>query len=138
MLSYGFLDVVFSPYNDYWREMHKLFNLELLSMRRVQSFSDARATEVERLIKSIEISPPVTPINLSEKLYALNDGIIGTVAFGKMYGSAQFERSSFHLLMEETAHLLGNFTFKDFFRLRLPLHEIDSFSAASYFQWFGQ
>jgi hypothetical protein len=61
MLSYGFLDVVFSPYNDYWCEMHKLFNRELLSMRRVQSFSDARATEVERLIKSIEISPPVTP-----------------------------------------------------------------------------
>jgi hypothetical protein len=68
MLSYGFLDVVFSPYNDYWREMHKLFNLELLSMRRVQSFSDARATEVERLIKSIEISPPVTPSSQREAI----------------------------------------------------------------------
>jgi 4-hydroxyphenylacetaldehyde oxime monooxygenase len=144
MLSYGFLDVAFSPYSDYWREMRKLFNLELLSMRRVQSFADPRATEVERLIDSIESSPPATPINLSEKLYALNDGIIGTVAFGKMYGSAQFERSRFQRLMEETLRVLGSFTFEDFFpasrlarwadvltgstgRRRSIFHKIDSF-----------
>ncbi|GJN13004.1 hypothetical protein PR202_ga31337 [Eleusine coracana subsp. coracana] len=95
MLSYGFLDVAFSPYSDYWREMRKLFSLELLRMRCHQSFAYVRAAEVHRLVDSIANSPLATPIDLSEKLYALNDGIIGTVAFGKMYGSAQFQRSSF-------------------------------------------
>ncbi|TVU13374.1 hypothetical protein EJB05_40426, partial [Eragrostis curvula] len=115
LLSYGFLDVAFSPYSDYWREMRKLFIVELVSMRRVQSAASARAAEVDRLIDSIANSPPATPIDLSEKLYALSDGIVGTVAFGKMYGSAQFERSSFQEVMDETLRVLGSFTFEDFF-----------------------
>ncbi|KAM0872857.1 hypothetical protein ACQ4PT_038443 [Festuca glaucescens] len=84
MLSYNFLDVAFGPYSDYWREMRKLLVLELLSTRRVQSFAYARAAEVDRLVDSLAGTPPVTPVDLSERLYALSDGIIGTVAFGKM------------------------------------------------------
>ncbi|PWZ12430.1 2-methylbutanal oxime monooxygenase [Zea mays] len=115
MLSYDFLDVAFSPYSDYWREMRKLFILELLSMRRVQSFAYARAAEVDRLVSSLASSPPGAAVDLSEKLYALSDGVVGTVAFGKMYGSAQFERSSFQRVMDETLRVLGSFTFEDFF-----------------------
>lgn len=115
MLSYNFLDVAFGPYSDYWREMRKLLVLELLSMRRVQSFAYARAAEVDRLVSSLAGTPPGTPVDLSEKLYALSDGIIGTVAFGKMYGSESFERTSFQRMMDETLRVLGSFTFEDFF-----------------------
>jgi hypothetical protein len=115
MLSYNFLDVAFGPYSDYWREMRKLLVVELLSTRRVQSFAYARAAEVERLVESLAGTPPATPVDLSEKLYALSDGIMGTVAFGKMYGSASFERSSFQQMMDETLQVLGSFTFEDFF-----------------------
>ena len=119
MLSYDFLDVAFSPYGNYWREMRKLFILELVSMRRVQSFAYARAAEVDRLVASLAAaagSPPAGgPVDLSEKLYALSDGIVGTVAFDKMYGSAQFERSSFQRVMDDTVRVLGSFTFEDFF-----------------------
>jgi 4-hydroxyphenylacetaldehyde oxime monooxygenase len=61
-----------------------------------------------------------------------------------MYGSAQFERSRFQRLMEETLRVLGSFTFEDFFpasrlarwadvltgstgRRRSIFHKIDSF-----------
>ncbi|KAM0872958.1 hypothetical protein ACQ4PT_038408 [Festuca glaucescens] len=80
-----------------------------------QSFAYARAAEVDRLVDSLAAAPPAIPVNLSEKLYALSDGIIGTVAFGKMYGSASFERSSFQTMMDETLRVLGSFTFEDFF-----------------------
>ncbi|WVZ62739.1 hypothetical protein U9M48_012449 [Paspalum notatum var. saurae] len=119
LLSYDYRDVAFSPYSDYWREMRKLFIVELLSMRRVQSFAYARAAEVDRLVSSLAAagSPPGggAAVDLSEMLYALFDGIIGTVAFGKMYGSSQFERSSFQHVMDETLRVLGSFTFEDFF-----------------------
>ncbi|KAJ1288917.1 hypothetical protein BS78_02G125200 [Paspalum vaginatum] len=115
LLSYDYLDVAFSPYSDYWREMRRVFVVELLSMRRVQSFAYARAAEVDRLISALAGSPPSAPVDLSEMVYALFDGIVGTVAFGKMYGSAQFERSSFQYVMEETVRVLGSFTFQDFF-----------------------
>nr|CAB3452624.1 unnamed protein product [Digitaria exilis] len=117
MLSYDFLDVAFSPYSDYWREMRKLFILELLSMRRVQSFAYARAAEVDRLVSSLSSSSAATgaAVDLSERLYALSDGVVGTVAFGKMYGSDQFERTSFQRVMDDTLRVLGSFTFEDFF-----------------------
>ncbi|WVZ62735.1 hypothetical protein U9M48_012445 [Paspalum notatum var. saurae] len=119
LLSYNYLDVAFSPYSDYWREMRRVFVVELLSMRRVQSFAYARAAEVDRLVSSLAAagSPPggSAAVDLSEMLYTLFDGIVGTVAFGKMYGSAQFERSSFQHVMDETLRVLGSFTFEDFF-----------------------
>jgi 4-hydroxyphenylacetaldehyde oxime monooxygenase len=49
LLSYDYVDVAFAPYNEYWREMRKLFILELLSMRRVQSFAYAREAQVLNL-----------------------------------------------------------------------------------------
>ena len=45
-LSYDHKDVAFAPYSEYWREMRKLFVVELLSMRRVQATCHAREAEV--------------------------------------------------------------------------------------------
>lgn len=48
LLSYGYKDVVFSPYSDYVRDMRKVFLVELLSMRRVQAARYAREAQVHR------------------------------------------------------------------------------------------
>lgn len=50
LLSYGYKDLVFSPYSDYVREMRKLFLLELLSRRRVQAACYAREAQVRGCI----------------------------------------------------------------------------------------
>ncbi|XWS41585.1 hypothetical protein CRYUN_Cryun17cG0094500 [Craigia yunnanensis] len=77
--SYNGLDVAFSPYGDYWKEMRKVFISELLSMKRVQSFAYAREAEVDKLITSLS-QASLKPVNLYENIFALADGIIGTVA----------------------------------------------------------
>uniref|UniRef100_A0A0D9WXS3 Cytochrome P450 n=1 Tax=Leersia perrieri TaxID=77586 RepID=A0A0D9WXS3_9ORYZ len=117
MLSYNFLDVGFSPYSAYWREMKKILIVELTSMRRVQSFSYARVAEVSRLIDALAATPPGVPFDLSSALTTLSDRIIGTVAFGRVYGSSQWssERSGFHEVLNETNLMLGSFNFEDFF-----------------------
>lgn len=117
MLSYNYLDVAFAPYSDYWREMRKLFVVELTSVSRVHSFAYARAAEVARLVDTLAASPPGIPVDLSCALYQLLDGIIGTVAFGKVYGAAQWspERAVFQDVLSELLLVLGSFSFEDFF-----------------------
>ncbi|GJN03232.1 hypothetical protein PR202_ga20654 [Eleusine coracana subsp. coracana] len=46
LLSYDLKDVAFAPYDEYWREMRKLFIVELLSMRRVKAAWYAREQQV--------------------------------------------------------------------------------------------
>uniref|UniRef100_A0A0E0Q6T1 Cytochrome P450 n=1 Tax=Oryza rufipogon TaxID=4529 RepID=A0A0E0Q6T1_ORYRU len=106
-----------SPGIDYWREMRKLFVVELTSVSRVHSFAYARAAEVARLVDTLAASPPGIPVDLSCALYQLLDGIIGTVAFGKVYGAAQWspERAVFQDVLSELLLVLGSFSFEDFF-----------------------
>lgn len=119
MLSYNYLDVAVSPYSAYWREMRKLLVIELTSIRRVQSFAYARAAEMARLVDTLAASPAGVPVDLSSALYTFSDGVIGTVAFGKVYGSAAWSSwewgASFQEAMDETMQVLGSFSFEDFF-----------------------
>lgn len=114
--SYNGIDVVFSPYGDYFKEMKKVFVSELLSMKRVQSFAYAREAEVDKLITCLsqQANYP-TPVNLNEKIFALADGMIGTVAFGKIYGTGQFKNQVFHEVLSEATNMLASFSAEDFF-----------------------
>ncbi|XVF14554.1 hypothetical protein REPUB_Repub09cG0071400 [Reevesia pubescens] len=113
-LSYNHLDVAFTPYSGYWREMRKLFIFELLSMKRVQSIGYVRDFEVDKLITSLSKAFP-NPVNLNEKIFALGDGIIGTVAFGKIYGKNQFTYQAFQHVLDEAMNMLASFSAEDFF-----------------------
>ncbi|XVF15217.1 hypothetical protein REPUB_Repub09cG0131700 [Reevesia pubescens] len=112
--SYNGLDVAFSPYSDYWKEMRKVLISELLSMKRIQSFAYAREVEVDKLIASLSQASR-KPVNLNEKTIALADGIIGTVAFGKIYGTEKFKNHVFQNVLGEAMNMLASFSAEDFF-----------------------
>ncbi|KAF7838235.1 cytochrome P450 71A1-like [Senna tora] len=57
-LFYNCTNVVFSPYGAYWRHIRKICILELLSAKRVQSYSCVREEEVARLVCRIAESSP--------------------------------------------------------------------------------
>jgi cytochrome P450 len=46
-------DILFSPYNDLWRQLRRICVLELLSARRVQSFLHIREDEAAALLRSV-------------------------------------------------------------------------------------
>ncbi|XP_022966921.1 cytochrome P450 71B19-like [Cucurbita maxima] len=122
--TYNFLDLGFSPYNDYLREMRKICMLEFFSMKRVLSYKPIREQEVCLLIESISQSASCGAIvDLSEKSIALTTGVIFRIAFGK-----PFEGDGFHELISEVEALMGSYSASEFFPVPFVGEVFDWFS----------
>ncbi|XWS10656.1 hypothetical protein CRYUN_Cryun38cG0015700 [Craigia yunnanensis] len=94
-VTYNFSDIFFAPYGDHWRQLRKICTLELLSMRRVQSF---RLSERKRL-----------------------HILLGRAAFGAKYK----DQDDFTLLVQdEYSEALGGFSLVDVFPSLKLLHVI--------------
>jgi cytochrome P450 len=81
IMAYGSIDIAFSPYGDYWRQMRKICMLELLSNKRVQTFSYIREDETRNFIKSIQSSAG-SSINLTNRIFSLVSTTVSRSAFG--------------------------------------------------------
>ncbi|PON74642.1 Cytochrome P450, E-class, group I [Trema orientale] len=117
-LTYNYLDLAFSPYGEYWREIRKICVLELFSVKRVLSYRSIREEEVTKLINSISnhsSSSPGTPVNLTDKLYALTAEIIFRIAFGTTFQGSDFAQEKFHDVVLEAEATLGGFSAAEYF-----------------------
>ena len=109
IVTYGGSDIAFSPYGEYWRQMRKVCTVELLTTKRVQSFSSIRKEEVWKLIGSIRSSAGL--INLTEKIYSLTSSITCRTAFANKFK----DRDAFVSLVEEAISFGGGFDLADLF-----------------------
>nr|QWK52397.1 cytochrome P450 71B2-6 [Isatis tinctoria] len=117
-LSYGFKDINFGPYGEYWREMRKFVVMELFSLRKVQSFGYIREEETELMVKKIsESALKQSPVDLSKTFFSLAASIICRVALGQNLHESGFilDQDRIKELVTESAEALGTFTFSDFF-----------------------
>ncbi|KAK7260171.1 hypothetical protein RIF29_25991 [Crotalaria pallida] len=114
-LSYNGLDIVFSPYNDYWREIRKICVIHIFSLKRVSSFSSIRQYEVKQLIKKISSHASSSAVtNLSELMISLSSTMICRIAFGRRYEDEGTEKSRFHELVHEIQAMLAVFFVSDY------------------------
>ncbi|CAN6293996.1 unnamed protein product [Urochloa humidicola] len=114
-ISYDHKDVTFSPYSEQWRERRKVLVLEFLSMRRVQNAWYAREAQVDKLIDQLTTNGQ-QPMVLEDHIFRYMDGIVGTVAFGNIYGTEQFgETKHFHDMINEAMIARSSFCAEDFF-----------------------
>ncbi|KAL5802262.1 hypothetical protein ACOSQ3_030723 [Xanthoceras sorbifolium] len=110
MMGYNSTDIVFAPYGEYWRQLRKICTLEILSMKRVQSYRSIREEEVSDVINWIA-SRAGSPINLSHQIYSLSNSVTSRAAFGKKCK----DREKFLSILGETSKLLGGFNVADLF-----------------------
>ncbi|KAM3195707.1 hypothetical protein ACQJBY_071703 [Aegilops geniculata] len=107
-LTYDLKNVAFAPYGAYWREVRKLLTVELLSTRRVKAAWYARHEQVEKLMSTLSHAE-AKPVALDEHILSLSDGIIGTVAFGNIYGSDKFsQNNSFQDALDDVMKMLSS------------------------------
>nr|TKW28791.1 LOW QUALITY PROTEIN: hypothetical protein SEVIR_3G351100v2 [Setaria viridis] len=109
-------DVAFSPYSERWRERRRLMVAEFLSKRRVQDTWHAREAEVDKLIGRLAGAGRERPVLLEEHVFAYMDGIVGTVAFGNVYGTEHFAyKEHFHHVIDEAMVVRSSFSAEDYF-----------------------
>nr|KYP65354.1 Cytochrome P450 71A1 [Cajanus cajan] len=114
ILLYGCTDVGFAVYGENWRQKRKICVLELLSMRRVQSFRAIREEEVAELVNKLrEASSSDACVNLSEMLISTANNIVCKCALGKKY--TRDGSNSVKELARDVMIYLTAFTVRDFF-----------------------
>ncbi|XP_038690094.1 cytochrome P450 71D9-like [Tripterygium wilfordii] len=90
VMTYDHTDIAFAPYGEYWRQLRKICTIELLSVKRVQSFRPIREQETSNVIEWIG-SNAGSSINLTERLYTTIYALVSKVAFGRTCGRGEHE-----------------------------------------------
>ncbi|KAG5053853.1 hypothetical protein JHK85_006363 [Glycine max] len=92
-LSYNGLEIIFSAYGEFWREIRKICVVHVLSSRRVSMFSSIREFEIKQMIRTISLHASSSKVtNLNELLMSLTSTIICRIAFGRSYEDEGTER----------------------------------------------
>ncbi|XP_057719788.1 cytochrome P450 71D8-like [Arachis stenosperma] len=124
ILVYGSADITFSPYGEYWRQMRKICTLELLSSKKVHSFSFIREEEVANMVETIRKSTGAT-INLSKMI----NNHMSTVVSRAMFGNISEDHEQFVSFVKEAIAVADGFDIADLFPSLKPLHFITGFEA---------
>nr|XP_043618347.1 cytochrome P450 83B1-like [Erigeron canadensis] len=109
-VSYNGMELIFSPYNDFWKGMRKIFMIHLLGPKRVQSFRSIREDEVSNSMKKIhELALLSKQVNLSEIMKSVTSTIMMRVGFGKRYQVGHERKEILQLLLEVQAMMADFF-----------------------------
>ena len=117
-LSYGFKDISFAQYGEYWREMRKLAVIELFSLKKVRYFRNIREEEVEVMVKKVsESALKQSQVDLSKTFFSLTASIICKVALGQNFNESNFviDNERIEQLVNEALLALGSVTCSDLF-----------------------
>ncbi|CAL1384031.1 unnamed protein product [Linum trigynum] len=118
-LSYNGIDLAFSPFGVYWREMRKTCIVHLFNSNRVQSLAPIRAQEVRKVMEKVSKSSfESKPFNLSDAMVSLAGMIVCRMAFDKgSYEEVGEEGSRVQGLINETQAMFTSFFFSNHFPL---------------------
>ncbi|CAI0375538.1 unnamed protein product [Linum tenue] len=115
IVGYGFTDVVFSPYGEYWRQLRRICTLELLSSKRVGSYRPIREEESAEMVRSITSTAhgPSPVVNLSRMISSLTNAVTARAAFGEKLQRDEMEE--FLKVVKENVEAAGGFSLPDLF-----------------------
>ncbi|KAG6406505.1 hypothetical protein SASPL_134109 [Salvia splendens] len=112
-LVYGCRDVAFLPYGEYWRRLRSIVVLQLLSNKRVQSYSAIREEEAALIVKKVLETSGNTAVDLSAMFESFSNDVIGRSAFGGKLSDSE-NGKKFLEAMADLMKLLGIIDIGDF------------------------
>jgi hypothetical protein len=110
IMSYNSTNIAFAPYGNYWRQLRKICTLELLSLKRVNSYQPIREDVFSNLIKWIA-SQNGTPINLTEAVLSTIYTIVSRAAIGNKCK----DQEKFISVLKQTLKIAAGFDLGDLY-----------------------
>ncbi|WRX19217.1 Cytochrome P450 - like 10 [Theobroma cacao] len=111
VFSYGFKGMAFAGYGSYWRSVRKLYNVQLLSVSKIESLAPMRREMVSLLVESLKKDAAAQKVvNLSEKLGALIEDMTLRMVIGHM----KYDQFNLKELVQEVTSLAGAFNLADY------------------------
>ncbi|KAM0064922.1 putative oxidoreductase [Helianthus debilis subsp. tardiflorus] len=110
IIAYNCQNLSFSPYGDYWKQMRKICILELLNVRKVQSFRSIREQESRNLIESLATQRSQT-VKLSGMIFKM----INTIISRCTVGSRCKDQAILIASIQDISQLSGGFDISDLF-----------------------
>ncbi|KAG6495211.1 alpha-humulene 10-hydroxylase-like [Zingiber officinale] len=112
ILTYGGRGAVMSPYGGYWKQIRKIYAMELLNSRRVKSFATFREVAVRKLTAEIASKASAkTPANLSQLVMSMTNELAIRAAFGDKCK----QQGEFLHLVEEAVSCVTSFAVADMY-----------------------
>jgi len=104
--------ISFQSMNPSWRNLRKIFTMELLSPTRLQEWQPVRQRELNRMLTALDKQSDST-VELKGKLWVMLTNIISEMLLSKTYfshedGDESEEAKEFKYVMEEMLHLVGS------------------------------
>lgn len=115
----GSASLTFSPYGEYWRQLRKICMLELLSIKKIQSYQPIREEELSNLVQLIG-SHSGSATNLTDMIYSSTYGITSKSAFGNKCK----EQERFQSVIADVLVAAAGFNLADLFPSVRLLHLI--------------
>uniref|UniRef100_A0A1W7HBR0 Cytochrome P450 n=1 Tax=Scoparia dulcis TaxID=107240 RepID=A0A1W7HBR0_SCODU len=117
IMWYNYIDIAFSPYNDYWKQMRKICMMEMLSAKNVRSFASIREDELSRLMNGLRDASG-RAVDLTERVFWFTSSVTSRAAFGKV----SRDRDTLIAILKRAVELAGGFLIADFFPSFKLLH----------------
>ncbi|KAG6495210.1 alpha-humulene 10-hydroxylase-like [Zingiber officinale] len=112
ILLYGGNGVSMAPYGGYWKQMKKIYAMELLNSRRVKSFATIRENAVRNLTAEIARKASAqTLVNLNDMSMFMTNEVVIRAAFGDDCK----QRAEFLHLIREAVSYAGSFAVADMY-----------------------
>ncbi|XP_010556204.1 PREDICTED: cytochrome P450 71B6-like [Tarenaya hassleriana] len=113
---YDGLDLGFTQWSDYYRDVRKLCVLELFSIKRAKSFGYVRTEELSRLVVTLsESADSGSPVDLSEMLIKYVANFTCRAAFGLSFSGSGIDNERFLEVFTEANRVIGKFAAEDIF-----------------------
>jgi len=115
LMFYNQMDVSFSVYGSYWRNMRKMCTLELLSHSKINTFRSMREQELDLLIKFMrEAANDGTTVDISAKVSTLTADMTCRMVFGKNYLDEGVYEKGFKAVVQELMNLAATPNISDY------------------------